>query len=303
MTPTSTTAAQPQSILEYDLPCVRCGYNLRTLSAAGRCPECGLAVALTASLGGELAHTRPSYVRRLAWACGILLAARAVAFAGALLPFLSRHDTGAITFSGFAAASLLCLVGSWLLTAREHPHLPLEVAHAAIAIRLLSLVAFILFTPYLGAELLRELGAWRWVPVWLSAHRRAWDYAGMAGSILYLLYPAMEMHIMVRLSRRLADTALRQRALVTGIATTAAGLAVALIVLIMTWFPGLQESAWSQPLGYACAAMICVLLLGWLWTAWNCLLAARIFAKASRHAACRWEHVDREKAEPVQDVR
>jgi uncharacterized protein YacL len=120
----------------------------------------------------------------------------------------------------------------------------------------------------------------------------------MAASILYLLYPALEMHIMVRLSRRLADTALRQRALVTGIATTTAGLVVALIVLTMTWFPRLQESAWSQPLAYTCAAMICVLLLGWLWTAWNCLLAARLFAKASHHAASRWQHFDRGHGAP-----
>ena len=26
---------------DQDLPCVDCGYNLRRLSPAGRCPECG----------------------------------------------------------------------------------------------------------------------------------------------------------------------------------------------------------------------------------------------------------------------
>jgi hypothetical protein len=31
--------------LAEDLPCVNCGYNLRTLSLMGVCPECGIAVA------------------------------------------------------------------------------------------------------------------------------------------------------------------------------------------------------------------------------------------------------------------
>lgn len=30
--------------VDTDLPCYKCGYNLRTLSREGRCPECGLAV-------------------------------------------------------------------------------------------------------------------------------------------------------------------------------------------------------------------------------------------------------------------
>src|SRR5438309_891509 len=32
------------NMIEADLPCAVCGYNLRTLDPAGRCPECGHAV-------------------------------------------------------------------------------------------------------------------------------------------------------------------------------------------------------------------------------------------------------------------
>lgn len=32
-------------VVRYDLLCLRCGYNLRTLSLSGRCPECGTRVA------------------------------------------------------------------------------------------------------------------------------------------------------------------------------------------------------------------------------------------------------------------
>jgi hypothetical protein len=39
----STTA----TVIESDLHCIRCGYNLRTLSVEGRCPECGSLVCET----------------------------------------------------------------------------------------------------------------------------------------------------------------------------------------------------------------------------------------------------------------
>ena len=34
----------PQAVISRNLQCVSCGYNLRTMQFAGRCPECGLAV-------------------------------------------------------------------------------------------------------------------------------------------------------------------------------------------------------------------------------------------------------------------
>ncbi len=36
---------QPMFSVEFDLFCLRCRYNLRTQPTAGRCPECGLAIA------------------------------------------------------------------------------------------------------------------------------------------------------------------------------------------------------------------------------------------------------------------
>ena len=43
----STAGAPRQETVDIDWPCVHCDYNLRTLSIAGNCPECGRPVANT----------------------------------------------------------------------------------------------------------------------------------------------------------------------------------------------------------------------------------------------------------------
>ncbi|HPF41142.1 MAG TPA: hypothetical protein P5081_15625 [Phycisphaerae bacterium] len=48
-----------------DLPCRRCGYNLRTLAEAGRCPECGSPVGLS-TRGNFLQFADPDWVARVA---------------------------------------------------------------------------------------------------------------------------------------------------------------------------------------------------------------------------------------------
>ena len=55
-----------------DLSCRRCGYNLRTLAEAGRCPECGSPVGLS-TRGNFLQFADPDWVARdnlLSAACG-----------------------------------------------------------------------------------------------------------------------------------------------------------------------------------------------------------------------------------------
>ena len=40
-----SAAHVPTTAIENDVPCLRCGYNLRTLAPTGKCPECGAEVA------------------------------------------------------------------------------------------------------------------------------------------------------------------------------------------------------------------------------------------------------------------
>src|SRR4051794_26131097 len=46
-------ASAGDELIEDDLACVRCGYNLRGLKESGRCPECGARVARTLRLLSE----------------------------------------------------------------------------------------------------------------------------------------------------------------------------------------------------------------------------------------------------------
>ena len=51
--------------LDQDLPCLKCGYNLRTLFDDGQCPECGASVHESARLAWLCQHD-PAWLRRLA---------------------------------------------------------------------------------------------------------------------------------------------------------------------------------------------------------------------------------------------
>lgn len=55
-----------------EVPCLRCGYNLHSLNPTGKCPECGLEIALSLH-GGELSRGDPLWVATLS--LGALFAA------------------------------------------------------------------------------------------------------------------------------------------------------------------------------------------------------------------------------------
>src|SRR5882724_5427937 len=70
----STLATTPPASLNQNLPCLRCGYNLRTLSIDARCPECSTPVASSLN-PAPLRYEDPSWTSILALAMGLLLVA------------------------------------------------------------------------------------------------------------------------------------------------------------------------------------------------------------------------------------
>lgn len=63
--PVSRVKLDPQGRLDEDIPCRKCGYNLRTLLPEGRCPECNTAVGRSLQ-GDYLRFADPNWVESLA---------------------------------------------------------------------------------------------------------------------------------------------------------------------------------------------------------------------------------------------
>ena len=114
--------ALASGVVENDKSCVRCGYNLRTLPAQGRCPECGLSVAKsfrTDRLALADNHWRDRVNTGIAiccWAMGLYT------FIVGLSEISGRfsHSLELHTFSLALCETLVLFVGGRLLTTPEY---------------------------------------------------------------------------------------------------------------------------------------------------------------------------------------
>jgi len=82
-------------IVQHDLSCLGCGYNLRTLADDGRCPECGRFVRDSLRLHGLLRNSDPDWLLRLhdglglIWRSVIAIVGTVVLTAGLLLALIA----------------------------------------------------------------------------------------------------------------------------------------------------------------------------------------------------------------------
>lgn len=145
----------PHRTLTADLRCLRCGYNLRTLSTAASCPECNYSVVLTLWGGLPLADTRRR--RRL-------LAAGVAALALALLWFtviIGSARTQTVAFEDpairFVPIAILSASAMVLLA------LP-QTAHDGTPLFRLSRWYMLASAPAVPLALLLWERAYAWVP-------------------------------------------------------------------------------------------------------------------------------------------
>lgn len=112
------------NIITADVRCFSCGYNLRTLSTAGRCPECGMSIA--AWWRSSLFRAGPSFLNRLAVAISLTAVANVIAIVGALvfqvliIAFESMHSIGLwwllVPAAACAGIALVHVIGDFIST-------------------------------------------------------------------------------------------------------------------------------------------------------------------------------------------
>lgn len=115
-------AAEPVGVIEGDLNCRKCGYNLRGLDAAGRCPECGTAVGYSVR-GDLLRFSDPDWLATLRRGIVLILIAIVilviVAIGNAMLQ--SQRVAGAAVLAAIATviAQAVWCAGLWFLTSSD----------------------------------------------------------------------------------------------------------------------------------------------------------------------------------------
>lgn len=83
MSQSPTVPVDAQGRVDVDLPCMKCGYNLRTLPLdTGRCPECALPVGRSA-VGNRLRYCDPDWLRQIGWGLNLFVLSVVLVAAGA----------------------------------------------------------------------------------------------------------------------------------------------------------------------------------------------------------------------------
>lgn len=106
-----------------DLPCRKCGYNLRGLNEKNRCPECGVSVGLS-TRGDLLRFGDPRWVETLARGLNLILWGLVVSIlAGAVGALASRLVSPELGAACAIGGSMIGLYGAWLLTTPDPSNL------------------------------------------------------------------------------------------------------------------------------------------------------------------------------------
>lgn len=119
---TDSSESIPPSVIESDLPCRQCGYNLRGLLSSGACPECGHAVAESARRN-LLRDSDPSYAANVRAGVTVMMVGLALsAIASAVIPptilieYLDDPSWRVLAFLVIVAAIFVMSAGLWKLT-------------------------------------------------------------------------------------------------------------------------------------------------------------------------------------------
>lgn len=111
-------ALDAAGLIDEDIPCRRCGYNLKTLSPESKCPECGTSVSR--SIHGDLLRfADPDWVRKLATGTLTTMIGACLAIMGWLV-FTAMVFVGLSVLQWGRTIWILCWIvgaaGIWIIT-------------------------------------------------------------------------------------------------------------------------------------------------------------------------------------------
>ena len=153
--------ADAGEVLNSDVGCIGCGYNLRGLPPGGRCPECGASVE--ESLQGHcLWFANKNWLRKLRWAMLLGVSAAMLSFLLGLVMSVAPNlmaDLSTIVLASYGlfgiAIRSISLAGIWLLTSAEPSRLaqetPVNLRTVVRAVAVAGLLVFVAsnFLPYI----------------------------------------------------------------------------------------------------------------------------------------------------------
>lgn len=283
----STSVDAPTDVIDADVPCAACGYNLRSSRRDGVCPECGVPVARSLGRDNPLWEARPAWLRSLS--CGVIMMIAAQVLTGALLLASSSlgpwFDDERVGFSCMIAVTTLYAAGGWILTRRER--LYVRPTRRNWTIRWIA--RFGLFGPVfaLGVGMSSFTGSVGWFSsgftVGLIMASLGMFIPGMLAIFLYLRGLARRV-----LSRRMSEYA-------TIVAVGGGLTATAIFTMAVLGTLDIRVDA-SREVGLVVAGVLAVsIVLFYLWSLLVLILFAVAFARASRKARLLWD----ERAAPA----
>lgn len=218
-------ALDEQGLIEQDIDCRKCAYNLRGLSPETRCPECGTSVGWSIH-GDFLRYSDPVWVKQLAkGAWWLIISAFVFIFAkvvGGVIDSLLGNDIVS-NFMGILQ-SMIGLVGIWKITMPD-PGKPVQSSPWNVR-RLTRGMAFAGFFGLVIAFFLSDAASSMSlaVTVTLAIVTGFLMLAGVIGTLLMFL-------LMRRIALRIPDDRLAQRTKVVMIGfVTCSGLFVGVIL-------------------------------------------------------------------------
>lgn len=162
----------PGTTVAADMPCRRCGYNLRGLPRTGQCPECSASVARSLR-GNVLEVADPAYLHRLRRGAvfveisiltlvALPLVGFTVAIFSSVLPSVGG-EIGSVVLGASAVlallASILILIGWFMLTERDPGHLGPDISdRSRMVTRIATIVCAAAWLLVAGAATLSAFG-------------------------------------------------------------------------------------------------------------------------------------------------